>query len=155
MQPDHTPNAPPHTGELWVSPLEYVILFGQVRHLSNQVQLGWESVRKQPRPSWSLLENEQGPVSVSLYDPGEEVFPNAPLEPFQLPWLQEMQGQGAAPPFCTPGQKHQAYSHFPASAAHAGGYWFVHPLIHPMYIPGEKYDLCKIFPGGNWPGTGT
>lgn len=46
--------------------------------------------REQPRPSWSFLENEQGPVSVSLYEPGEEVFPNVPLEPFQLPWVHEM-----------------------------------------------------------------
>lgn len=44
MQPDHTPNAPPHTSELWVSPLQYFILFGQMRHLSNWVQLGWESL---------------------------------------------------------------------------------------------------------------
>lgn len=41
---------------------------------------------------WSLLENEQGLVSMLLCDPGEEMFPNAPLEPFQLPWLQEMHG---------------------------------------------------------------
>lgn len=58
--------------------------------------------REQPRPSWSLLENEQGPVSVSLYHLGQEVFPNVPLEPSQLRWLQEMHRGKSCPPFCAP-----------------------------------------------------
>lgn len=66
----------------------------------------------------------------------------------------DAQGQGAAPPFCAPGEKGWSHSHFPASAADAGGYWFVRPLMHPMHISGEKYDCAKYSQVGTDRGLG-
>jgi len=95
--------------------------------------------------------NEQGNISVLLYDPEGEVFPNVPLEPFQPHQTQEMQGARSCLSRTSPWVGRVSHA---ASAADAGGYWFAKPLMHRTRPAGKIWTCvkCSQLGTGQWLG---
>lgn len=101
--------------------------------------------------------NEQGDISVSLQDPEGEVFPNVPLEPFQLHQMQEMDGARSCPAPSAPWVSRVSHGTLPSLCSRCRGILVCKSTSAPNKCRSQEksMDVCKMFPGGNWSVAGT